>query len=128
MVDTPLVKKLNLKEGNQLVTINAPEGYNVAELLPGVTVSTSADRGNFDSALLFVNNKSDLDALLQSAVNAMKQGGILWVAYPKGTSKVKTDLNRDKLWPLMQEHGWLGVRQVAIDDIWSAMRFKPMDA
>ncbi len=48
------------------------------------------------------------------------------MAYAKGTSKVKTDVNRDKLWQAVEPIGWQPVRQVALDEVWSAMRFKPV--
>jgi hypothetical protein len=50
---------------------------------------------------------------------------LLWVAYPKGSSGVKTDVNRDRLWQALEPTGWRPVRQVALDETWSAMRFRP---
>ena len=52
---------------------------------------------------------------------------MLWIAYAKGTSKVKTDVNRDRLWAAVQPIGWQPVRQIALDEVWSAMRFKPVE-
>ena len=61
-----------------------------------------------------------------SAFSTARPDGLLWLCYPKGTSKVKTDVNRDILnRRLAEEYGLEGVAMVSIDDTWSAMRFKP---
>lgn len=57
----------------------------------------------------------------------LKPDGMFWISYPKQTSKVKTDLNRDILWKLMEKHGLAGVAMISIDNVWSAMRFRPAD-
>jgi hypothetical protein len=48
----------------------------------------------------------------------------VWIAYPKGASKIKTDVNRDSLWQTLEPLGWAGVRLMALDETWSVMRFK----
>jgi hypothetical protein len=60
-------------------------------------------------------------------MDQMDPDGLLWVAYPKGGAKIKTDVNRDRLWDALTGTGWRPVRQVALDDVWSAMRFRPAD-
>jgi hypothetical protein len=57
----------------------------------------------------------------------LKADGIFWVSYPKGRSKVRTDLNRDILWKLMDKYGLAGVALISINEVWSAMRFRPAD-
>lgn len=122
-----MAQKLNLK-GLDLLVLNAPEGY-LAPLsgeLPGVILSTD-DATPATAVLLFVNNLDEAARLAPQAMRLVQPGGLLWLAYPKGASKVKTDVNRDKLWPVLAAMGWRPVRQVALDDIWSAMRFRPAD-
>ncbi len=120
-----LTQKLNLKEP-ELLVLNAPEGYlpTLADALPGVTLTTerAAPAG---AILLFVNNLEEAVRLTPDAAHRVRAGGLLWVAYPKGTSKVKTDVNRDKLWPVLSEIDWQPIRQVALDEVWSVMRFRP---
>lgn len=58
-------------------------------------------------------------------VASVKQGGLLWVSYPKGSGKNKPDINRDSLWDLSIPHGIHPVAQVALDETWSALRFVP---
>mgnify|MGYP001587710911 CR=1 FL=1 len=61
------------------------------------------------------------------ALGAVRRDGVLWVSYPKGSSKVKTDINRDSGWGPFNEAGFRAVTQIAVNDIWSALRFRPMD-
>jgi hypothetical protein len=123
---TTLAQKLQIKSG-KLIVLNAPKGY--AELLthelPDLTVSTRA-AGQAEAVLLFVNSLAEVEKLAPKASKAVKPDGMLWLAYARGTSKVKTDVNRDKLWEMMKPVGWQAVRMIALDDVWSLMRFKPI--
>jgi hypothetical protein len=122
-----LAQKLNLKE-TELLVLNAPEGYlpTLADALPNVMLTTESDTPA-GAILLFVNNLEEATRLTPDAARRVRDGGLLWVAYPKGTSKVKTDVNRDKLWPVLATMDWRPIRQVALDEVWSAMRFRPSD-
>ena len=84
--------------------------------------------GQAEAVLLFVNSLAEVDKLTPKAIKAVKPGGMLWIAYAKGSSKVDTDVNRDRLWAAVQPIGWQPIRQIALDEVWSAMRFKPMSA
>ena len=123
---TSLAQKLQIKSG-KLIVIHAPQGYaeQLAKELKDLTVSTRA-AGRAEAVLLFVNSLAEVDTLTTKAGKLVKPEGMLWIAYAKGTSKVKTDVNRDKLWAAVQPIGWQPVRQIALDEVWSAMRFKPM--
>jgi len=72
-----------------------------------------------------VRQAKDLARKGPKAIAAVKDGGLLWIAYPKKSSGVSTDLTRDVGWKVIEDAGWGGVAQVAIDDTWSALRFKP---
>ena len=123
-----LLTKLQLKAGQHLAVINPPQGYVIlltAELA-GITVLTES-KGPSDAVLLFVSTLADVERLAPRAIQAVKLDGLLWMAYPKGTSKVKTDVNRDILAASVLPTGWRAVRQVALDKTWSAMRFHPAD-
>ena len=121
-----LAQKLQIKSG-KLIVINAPTGYarQLAQELKDLTVSTRA-AGQAEAVLLFVNSLAEVDKLTLKAGRLVKPEGMLWIAYAKGASKVKTDVNRDRLWAAVQPNGWQPVRQIALDEVWSAMRFKPM--
>jgi hypothetical protein len=124
-----LKEKFQFKNVTKLAVRNAPAGYadKLTAALEDIEVVAGPDAAA-DALLLFVNNLAEAQALAPGAVATVapaKPEGILWIAYPKGGSGIKTDVNRDKLWPVVQDSGWRPVRQVAIDDVWSAMRFRP---
>ena len=124
-----LKEKFQFKNVTRLAVRNAPSGYGerLAAQLEGIEVAAGPE-ARADALLLFVNNMAEAQALTPGAVEVVagvKPEGVLWVAYPKGSSKVKTDVNRDTLWPVVQAHGWRPVRQIAVDDVWSALRFRP---
>lgn len=124
---TTLAQKLQMKTSHMLV-LNVPAGYldTLAGELPGVTLSDAPGSDtDVDAVLLFVNNLDEAQRLTPQATAAVKSEGLLWVAYPKGSSGVKTDVNRDRLWQALEPSGLRPVRQVALDATWSAMRFRP---
>ncbi|MBM3940490.1 MAG: hypothetical protein FJ318_06310 [SAR202 cluster bacterium] len=121
----PIAKKLLIQPGHAVLVLNAPEGFG-AKLHPlpdGVTLSTSAN-GLFDCVIAFVYNKADVDAVAVSVARACKPNGVLWLAYPKVSSKLNGDLSRDKGWEAIHAEGFHGVTLVSIDNFWSAMRFR----
>jgi predicted transport protein len=124
--ENPLVKKLRIQPGQRIAILNAPQGYraSLGELPEGVTVSEQAN-GRFDLVHLFVSSSAELAQLGPAAMNAVKPDGLLWISYPKTTSGIKTDLTRDAGWKIVEEAGWRGIAQVAIDQTWSATRFRP---
>ena len=74
--------------------------------------------------LAFVTKQKEVDTLAEGIIAKAEGDAILWFAYPKGTSKNYTcDFNRDTGWAVISKNGFRGVRQVAIDDDWSALRF-----
>jgi hypothetical protein len=125
---TTLFQKLQLKPGQQMVMLNAPQGSldRLSPELQGITLTDGAS-GEPDALLLFVNSLAETERLAPEAIRAVKADGLLWIAYPKGASKVKTDVNRGRLWEAMQPTGWRPVRQIALDEVWSALRFRPAD-
>ncbi len=122
-----LAQKLQIKSG-KLIVINAPKGYaeQLTKELKDLTVSTRSS-GQAEAVLLFVNSLAEAQNLAPKAGKLVKPAGMLWIAYAKGTSKVKTDVNRDILWKAIEPIGWQPVRQIALDEVWSAMRFKPVE-
>jgi hypothetical protein len=77
-----------------------------------------------DGVIAFVRTLAAVDAKCDPVLDAARMDRIAWLAYPKGGQR-GTDLNRDILWKHMLGKGVQGVRQVAIDDTWSALRFRP---
>lgn len=75
------------------------------------------------TALVFADDAASLRAILATYGTRLSQPPIFWVAYPKGN---RTDVNRDSLWPILVDHGMRPISQVAVDEVWSALRFRPL--
>ncbi|KTB48015.1 hypothetical protein DD509_02970 [Dehalogenimonas alkenigignens] len=124
-MDNVLSKKMLIKSGFHGAVLSAPPGY-IQRL--GLMVETGfSGQTGLDFIQAFIKEKNDLPSLVPAIVKALKPEGLLWLTYPKGTSKVDTDLNRDILWAEMANYGLAGVAIISIDDTWSAMRFRPAD-
>lgn len=76
-----------------------------------------------DFALVFAINYNQLSSILKDVIPSLKKGGKLWIAYPKPTSKIVSDLNRDCNWDCLMEKGFGKIDEVVIDHVWIAMRF-----
>ncbi len=124
---TPLFKKLNLGSSETILLLNAPESFE-AEIaqLSDVTVlreASSAKKTPF--ALGFAVTQAELNLVSTTILSATEGDAILWIAYPKGSSKAyKCEFNRDTGWTVLGNAGFEPVRQVAIDADWSALRFR----
>jgi len=124
-------KKLLLHKASHALALHAPEGdyaATVGGLPEGVTLHTEPDpslAGAYDFVHLFVASAADVEARAGVAIAAVKRGGLLWASYPKKSSKIKTDISRDNGWKPLRDAGFEAVTQIAIDDTWSALRFRP---
>jgi hypothetical protein len=114
--------KLLLKPGMRVGFVNPPAGHLdlLGPLPEGARVAAA---GEVDLLLVFARNRADVAAAAPE-FKRVSAGKLLWIAYPKGGAKKGTDLNRDILWEQVQPSGLVGVTLVALDDTWSAMRFK----
>ena len=126
-----LSRKLRLTAEHSVAVLNAPEGY-LALLSPGPRgVSSQVQGQTFDAILLFVRNVDELRRLGAAAIAGVKANGLLWIAYPKGKPAGATDLpatpwwvQRDVLGEITSVTGYKPVAFVAVDDTWTALRFK----
>lgn len=129
-MDEALVRKLQLKPGMRVMVLNAPEGY-LDRLTPLPQDAVLVEQAPADWVLVFVRNKVEVDSLAPRGLEAVKREGVLWLCYPKGGAKagsldgVKVDINRDKGWDVVYATGWGPVASVAIDDQWTALRWRP---
>jgi hypothetical protein len=128
MVESGVPKKLRIKTGQRALILNSPEEYieGFAALLEGVQIDQDA-KGEYEFVQVFVVNSGELEELMPTALDAVVFDGLLWVSYPKGSSGVETDLNRDILWDKLLSKGIRPVTQVSIDEVWSAIRFRPTE-
>jgi hypothetical protein len=125
MGDAALIKKLGIKPGQRAAVVNPPDGYADRIGPPqGVEVTTDLE-GTFDFVQVFAKDRATLERHLKAAHAALEPGGLFWISDPKGSSKVLTDLNRDVFWGALEHLGVRPVTQVAVDEVWSALRFRP---
>ena len=114
-----VAERLQAKAGRTLSALNAP--LAIGDSLAGERRTPAAEA---DVMVLFVRDRAEFDLLLPDAIKALKPGAILWLAYPKLTSSLAGDLNRDLIHGAVGALGVTTVSQIAIDDDWSAMRLK----
>jgi hypothetical protein len=126
MTTSSLAKKLQIKPGQHVSIINPPANY-LAKLgpLPGVELADKAT-GTFDVVQLFVKNVAELNRIAPAAIRAVKPDGIFWISYPKLSAKTDSDITRDAGWDVVKKAGLRPVSLVSIDDVWSALRFRPV--
>lgn len=126
MTPSPLAKKLLVKPGFRIGLVNAPAGYaERLEPLPDGARLVEAPGDGLDLVQVFARDAAELERVGPPAYRSVRPGGLLWVCYPKGGRKAATDLSRDVLWELLGRSGLTGVTLVAVDETWSAMRFRP---
>ncbi|NDI35364.1 hypothetical protein [Chengkuizengella sediminis] len=120
-----LVKKLLIKNGFHASIINAPESFSLpADELPSdVEISNHLD-GEFDFILLFAHNQKELKEYTPEIISQLKKDALFWVAYPKKSSKINSDITRDTGWESLKELGYQGVSLISIDQTWSAFRLR----
>ena len=117
-MDSTIFKKLRAKPGMTASLLYTPPDYPDYEDFS----SDKSEKGDF--VHLFVTSKAELAERFAEAAEAVTDGGLLWLSYPKSTKTQKYDINRDSLWDLVIPYGWHPVAQVSLDDNWSAMRLK----
>jgi hypothetical protein len=120
---TPLAKKLGLRDDHRIAAINEPTGFRrLLEPIPdGVEFRTSL-RGNIDLILMFVTTRRDLERRVEAAARSIFPDGAIWVAWPKRSSGVRTDMTEDVVREVVLPRGLVDVKVCAIDDVWSGLR------
>lgn len=125
MPDKSVAQKLLIKENYKVLLVNEPSDYKAAlgELPPGVTLLSKPGE-MVDFIQVFVTSRKELEERLSDLKKTLKPKGLLWVTYPKGTSKMKADINRDTIREYAHSLGLEAVAMVSVDDTWSALRLK----
>jgi len=122
--------KLNLKDQKEILVLNAPASFE-PELADLEGVAILRDLKKIKTALFslaFVTTQQEVDALAPVIARKAQGDAIVWFAYPKGTSKkYKSQINRDNGWNVLGREGFEPVRMVAIDEDWSAVRFRRVE-
>ncbi len=110
--------KLRIRPGATVHLIHAPD-----RLRP--LIGDAVDASPADVVLLYSRSQAQLERDAAAAIGAVRDGGILWVCYPKKSAGTPSDMSRDVCRELMLGRGWDAVSQISVDEVWSAMRFKP---
>jgi hypothetical protein len=127
---TTISTKLRIKPGQSLLTINAPADFKkgLVALPDRVKISDSAK--DFDQIHWFVFNRAQLEKGLSKIMNLIRPGVLVWAYYPKRSSKMQTDLTRDKGWDrLLKEDDKLAwINLISFNDTWSVFGFRAKTA
>jgi hypothetical protein len=123
MPESTIAKKLKLKPNSKAAVINAPESY--VDMLKHDTSLSPTLNGKFDWIQIFVRNKAELEALAPKAARALRPESMLWISFPKGSSKIQTDLTRDKGWESLHALDLKWITLVSVNETWSAFALRP---
>ena len=127
---SPTFKKLNLKDQNRILILNAPQSFE-PELaaLGGVAVLRDLNHaGGMEFSLAFATKQKEVDTFAKAIAKKAAGDAVVWIAYPKGSSKrYKSEINRDSGWDVLGKFGFEPVRMVAIDEDWTAVRFRRVE-
>ena len=124
-----ILEKLQLKEEKNLLIQGLPSSVEkqFAKLSYNKNLTPLLKTRKIDFALIFAINQLQLNNILKEVFPALHPESKLWIAYPKPTSTIVSDLNRDASWEILSKNEYEAVRQVTLDHVWTAMRFKKLD-
>jgi hypothetical protein len=132
MAESAFAKKMKLRPGQRAAVLHAPAGY-LYELRPlpdGVELSEQLE-GQFDWVQIFVKNQAELAEIASQIAPALKPESVLWLSFPKGSSKIQTDLTRDQGWEVLQGVDLKWINLISVNETWSAFSlrlYKPGEA
>lgn len=118
-----VVRKCKFK--NVGIVIGAP--VPLQDCFVQLGFKTKFTKTKSSNTMVFIDNKKAFEDFLNTYLKNIEPDSILWFAYPKGTSKIKTDINRDILRMTGESFGITTVMAISIDETWSALRFRPID-
>jgi len=121
---TPLVKKLGIKEGARVAFVNAPEDFQATlGELPADVKLMKATTKSVDLILFFVISERILAREFSKLAQRLTTNGMIWIAWPKKSSGVKTDLTFERVQRIGLDSGLVDVKICAIDETWSGLKF-----
>lgn len=126
MAESALAKKMKLKPGHYATILNAPDTYlKELEPLPANVKITQKLENPADWIQIFVKSRKELDVLFPKVLKFFKPDTLLWISFPKGTSRIQTDLTRDKGWDVVAAADLKWVNLVSVNETWSAFAVRP---
>lgn len=120
-----LLDKLQLKEEKNVLIQGLPSSIEkqFVKLAFSKNVTPLLKTRKIDFALVFAVNENQLTGIMKDVIPALQEEGKFWIAYPKSSSKIATNLNRQCSWDCVRNAGFEGAGEVALDHVWTAMRF-----
>ncbi|RYY63960.1 MAG: hypothetical protein EOO13_19025 [Chitinophagaceae bacterium] len=120
-----LLEKLQLQEERNVLIQGLPSSIEkqFIKLSFAKSITPLLKSRKIDFALVFAVNENQLSAIIKDVVPCLRNEGKFWIAYPKSSSKIATDLNRSCSWSCVMNAGFEGATEVALDHVWTAMRF-----
>jgi hypothetical protein len=120
---TPLARKLGIKDGSRIFLLNAPGNYLqlVAPLPAGVQVAHQIT-SHTDIVHIFSTKKEELSQALRTSLQKMRPDGMIWLSWPKKSSKVPTDITEDTIREVALPLGLVDIKVCAVDDVWSGLK------
>ena len=122
---TPLIKKLGIKPGFSIKIYQAPDHYFelLGPLPDNVLVQKIADKAPSDFIHIFATEERTLERYLKEAKTSLQKDGLVWVSWPKGTSKIPSNINREDVRRVGLAAGLVDVKVAAVDEDWSGLKF-----
>lgn len=121
-----VLKNLQIKEKQKVLLLNVPEWFS--EAFGEYDYDLEPISNEYDFIVAFAYNSEELNELVSSSYTAGIYDCTFWVAYPKLSGAIKSDLKREVLFDIVSDHGLRPVRQISIDQTWSGMRIRPIEA
>jgi hypothetical protein len=120
-----IFEKLQLADEKNLLIQGLPSSIEkqFSKLSFAKNVTPLLKSRKIDFALIFAVNEVQLNGILRDVMPSLKENSKFWVAYPKATSKIVTDLNRDSSWNQLTGSGYESIERIELDHVWSALRF-----
>jgi hypothetical protein len=120
---TPLAQKLGIKSGSKIFLVNAPAHYQkLVASLPSDTSFVSKLSDATDIVHLFATTKRELEKTLRTSLERLRRDAVIWVSWPKKSSKVATDITEDTVRQVALPRGLVDVKVCAVDDVWSGLK------
>lgn len=121
--DTPLTRKLGVKNDSRVLVLAGPAGFDLDDVPSGAVVHRRAGASAYDVILAFCPDAERLESRLASGVAKLTTAGALWLAWPKRSSGVATDLDENVVRDRGLGTGLVDVKVAAIDATWAALKF-----
>jgi hypothetical protein len=121
-----VARKLGLNAGMRALIISPPPGYlKLLAPMPGTLAISSTAAGMYPFVQIFARRLSEISKFAKKLPKHAARNALVWISFPKKTSRTESDLSRDVIREAMSSAGWRAMSIIAINEVWSALRFRP---